>query len=75
MASSWWGDDSWKPEILSDAQRDLDKLPDAVRREALQLLADLLESPFPTDPRAKMAGYRDRYRLYFYRDRCRFSTR
>ena len=72
MASSWLGDESWKPEILSGAQRDLDKLPAAVRREAMQLLADLLESPFPKDAKAKMEGYRDRYRLYLHRDRYRF---
>jgi len=72
MASSWLGGESWKPEILSGAQNDLDKLPAAVRREAMQLLADLLENPFPEDPKAKMEGYRDRYRLYFYADRYRF---
>ena len=72
MASSWLGDELWKPEILSGAQHDLDKLPAAVRREAMQLLADLLEDPFSKDPKAKMEGYRDRYRLYFYGDRYRF---
>ncbi len=72
MASSWLGDESWKPEILSGAQRDLDELPAAVRSEAMQLLADLLEDPFSKDPKTKMDGYRGRYRLYFYGGRYRF---
>ena len=56
MGASWLGDESWKPEILSGAQKDLDELPDAVRDEALQLLADLLENPFPSDPDARISS-------------------
>ena len=73
MALNWLGDESWTPKILAGAKKDLDELPDPVRREALQMLADLLEDPYPPNlEEARMKGYRNRYRLYFYRDRYRF---
>ncbi|MBM3775623.1 MAG: type II toxin-antitoxin system RelE/ParE family toxin [Acidobacteria bacterium] len=67
-------DTKWKVEVLPSAQRELDVLGDPVRREATQAIADLGEDPFPPG-HIRLEGFRDRYRIRFYRDQYRIVYR
>ncbi len=64
----------WKIEFTPLARRHLDELEDRVRIEAMQAIVDLREDPFPPG-HVQLRGYRDVYRIRFYRDQYRMIYR
>jgi len=62
--------DTWKLEILKGAQDDLDALAENIRLEAMSLILDLADDPFPADAE-EMEGYLDLYKVKFYRGQYR----
>jgi mRNA-degrading endonuclease RelE of RelBE toxin-antitoxin system len=65
---------SWKIEILPAAEKDLDALDDALRREALEAILDLAEAPTPPDA-IELRGLRNHYRIAFGNRRYRIVYR
>jgi len=61
----------WTVEILPSAERELHSLPGQAYAEAAQLIRDLAEDPFPLDAE-RLRGYRNRYKVRFYKGRYRF---
>jgi mRNA-degrading endonuclease RelE of RelBE toxin-antitoxin system len=60
----------WKLELIRSARDEYDALSDSVRGEALILLEELAEDPFPEGVLA-LRGHRDHYRLRFYGNQYR----
>ena len=67
-------DAEWKIEFTPLARRHLDELEDRVRIEAMRAIVDLREDPFPPGS-VPLRGYRDVYRIRFYRDQYRIVYR
>ena len=67
-------DTSWSVEFTPSARREFRHLPDRVKDEAAQALADLSEDPSPLDA-VPLRGYADSYRIRFYRDQYRILYR
>ena len=61
---------TWKVKTRPEAGKDLDRLPDHVRSEALDAIEDLAHDPFPPDS-IMLRGYSSRYRIKFYGNRYR----
>ncbi len=64
----------WKVEFTPLARRHLDELEDRVRIEAIEVMRDLREDPF-SPGHIPLRGYRDVYRIRFYRDQYRIIYR
>ncbi len=60
----------WKIEIQLRALRELDQLEDSIREEAVGVILDLKDDPFPPDA-LRLRGHRNRFRLKFYGNRYR----
>ena len=63
-------DGEWRVSIRPSADREIDELADSVRREAIAVMTDLKDDPFPSGS-LLLRGYRDLYRVRFYRDQFR----
>jgi mRNA-degrading endonuclease RelE of RelBE toxin-antitoxin system len=63
-------DGEWRVSILPSADNEINELNDSVKREAIAVITDLKDDPFPSGS-ALLRGYRDRYRVRFYRDQFR----
>jgi mRNA-degrading endonuclease RelE of RelBE toxin-antitoxin system len=64
----------WKLKLRSDAQKEYDALDDFVREEALSILSELAENPFPEDA-VPLRGHRDHFRLRFHDGQYRLIYR
>ena len=60
----------WEVRIPTSVTRELDRLPASVRTEAIEALSELEEDAMP-DGCVLLRGYKQRYRIKFYRDRYR----
>jgi len=65
---------NWSLEFTPSARREFRNLPDRVKDQAAQALADLIESPIPFDA-IPLRGYSDSYRIRFYRNQYRLLYR
>ena len=63
-------EEKWSVRTLPRAQREIDRLPDAVRYEALEAIQDLAEVPFPPDS-LLLRGYSHSHRIKFYGNQYR----
>jgi mRNA-degrading endonuclease RelE of RelBE toxin-antitoxin system len=63
-------DGEWRVSIRPSAVHEIDQLDDSVRLEAIAVLADLRDDPFLSGS-LLLRGYRNLYRVRFYRDRFR----
>lgn len=63
-------DGGWRVSIRPSADHEIDELDDSVRREAIAVITDLKDDPFPSGS-LLLRGYRDLYRIRFYRDQFR----
>jgi len=63
-------DGEWRVSIRPSAEHEIDELDDSVRREAIAVITDLKDDPFPSGS-VPLRGYRDLYRVRFYRDQFR----
>jgi len=63
-------DGEWRVSIRPSAEHQIDELDDSVRREAIAVITDLKDDPFPSGS-VPLRGYRDLYRVRFYRDQFR----
>lgn len=63
-------DGGWRVSIRPSADREIDELDDSVRRDAIAVITDLKDDPFPFGS-VLLRGYRDLYRVRFYREQFR----
>jgi len=63
-------DIGWKVIVLPAAQSELDGLDDRVRLDALKIIIDLTDDPFPVGS-VLLRGHLDLYRIRCYRDKYR----
>jgi len=61
-------------KVLKSAERELDDLPEAAYKEAVNAIADLIEDPYPPGS-IPLRNYRDVYRIRVYHDRYRLVYR
>jgi mRNA-degrading endonuclease RelE of RelBE toxin-antitoxin system len=62
--------EEWRVKVLPEAQKELDRLPDSVRLEALEAIQDLAEAAFPPGS-ILMRGYSHSRRIKFYGNQYR----
>ena len=67
-------DTQWTIEVLPEAERDLDRLSDDLREEALQAMDDLREEPRPPDA-IELQSTRNHFRIRFGNRRYRILYR
>jgi len=67
-------DGEWEVLILESAEREVDRLREDVRGEAMDAIADLSEDPFPPG-HLRMRGYNDCYRIRIGGDAYRIVYR
>jgi mRNA-degrading endonuclease RelE of RelBE toxin-antitoxin system len=67
-------DTGWSVQLSRGAKRELRSLPDSVRHEALAVIADLTEDPFPYGA-VPLEGLTNWYRVRFYRNAYRIVYR
>ena len=60
----------WRLSIRPSAGREIEGLPESVWQEAIAVIKDLRDDPFPTGS-IPLRGYRNLYRVRFYRDQYR----
>jgi len=63
-------DSEWRVSLRPSADREIGELDDSVRREAIAVIADLKDDPLPSGS-VLLRGYRDLYRVRFYREQFR----
>jgi mRNA-degrading endonuclease RelE of RelBE toxin-antitoxin system len=61
---------AWRVSIRPSAGHEIDELDESVRQEALAIIMDLRDDPFPADT-VLLRGYRNLYRIRFYREQVR----
>ncbi len=59
------GTPEWNVEVLPEADRDLRNLPDIVRAEAIEIIRDLAEDPFPPEA-MPLRRHKNRYKIKFH---------
>jgi mRNA interferase RelE/StbE len=55
---------SWAVRVAQDVKQDVSRLPPDVAEEAVAVIGELWEDPFPSGS-LKMRGYSNRYRIRF----------
>jgi mRNA-degrading endonuclease RelE of RelBE toxin-antitoxin system len=60
----------WRVSIRPSAAREIDALGESVRLEAIDAIIDLREDPFPAGS-VPLRGYKNLYRIRFYRGQFR----
>ena len=64
----------YKTTVTPEAEREIDKLPDAARKDAIERIAELRDIPIPED--ALLLDFHDQiYRIYVYKSRYRLIYR
>jgi mRNA-degrading endonuclease RelE of RelBE toxin-antitoxin system len=61
---------AWRVSIRPSAGHEIDQLDESVRQEAIAVIMDLKDDPFPPDT-VLLSGYRNLYRIGFYRAQFR----